>query len=149
MGENDERRRWEKKRGEEDGGDKPRFEKELMDSYFNEKRPIIGNEESLIDAIKQIGGLYLLDDKEKSVYRMSDRAASEIQDLAKDLIEKGIVESVWTGHKETLYSLPELVPYYKAAYGKNEKLTTAANKVYSKVKKNTKISHTYLKKYSK
>ena len=35
-----------------------------MDSYFNEKRPIIGNEESLIDAIKQIGGLYLLDDKE-------------------------------------------------------------------------------------
>ncbi|MEC7712714.1 MAG: ATP-dependent helicase, partial [Candidatus Thermoplasmatota archaeon] len=125
---------------EEDGGDKPRFEKELIDSYFNEKKPIIGNEESLIEAIKQIGGLYLLDDKEKSVYRMADRAASEIQDLVKKMIEEGIVESVWTGHKETLYSLPELVPYYKSAYGKNEKLTSSANKEYTKVKKNTKIS---------
>ena len=54
---------------------------------------------------------------------MSDRASSEIQDLAKRLIEDGSVESVWTGTKETLYSLPELVPYYKATYGKDEKLT--------------------------
>ena len=58
-----------------------------------------------MEAIKQIGGLYLLDDKEKSVYRMADRSGSEIQDLAKNLIEKGSVESVWTGNKETLYSL--------------------------------------------
>ena len=124
---------------EEDGGDKPRFEKELIDSYFNEKKPIIGNEESLIEAIKQIGGLYLLDDKEKSVYRMADRAASEIQDLVKKMIEEGIVESVWTGHKETLYSLPELVPYYKSAYCKNEKLTSSANKAYTKTSSNMQI----------
>ena len=126
---------------EEDGGDKPRFEKELIDSYFNEKKPIIGSEESLIEAIKQIGGLYLLDDKVKSVYRMSDRASSEIQDLAKQLIEEGIVESVWTGNKEIIYSLPEFVPYYKAAYGKNEKLSPSAKKIYSKIKENTKITN--------
>ena len=126
---------------EEDGGDKPRFEKELIDSYFNEKRPIIGSEESLLEAVKQIGGLYLLDDKEKSVYRMSDRASSEIQDLAKRLIDNGSVESVWTGARETLYSLPELVPYYKAAYSKDEKLSKSAKKIYSKVKENTKITN--------
>ena len=126
---------------EQDGGDKPRFEKELIDSYFNEKKPIISNEEGLIEAIKQIGGLFLLEDKEKSVYRMSDRAITEIQDLAKKMIEEGIVESVWTGQKETLYSIPELVPYYKAAYSKNDNLTTTAKKIYSKLDEKTKITN--------
>ena len=126
---------------EQDGGDKPRFEKELVESYFNEKRPIIGSEDSLLEAIKQIGGLYLLDDREKSVYRMSDRASSEIQDLAKNLIENGTVESIWTGSKETLYTLPELVPYYKAAYSKDEKLSASAKKILSKVNDSTKITN--------
>ena len=126
---------------EQDGGDKPRFEKELIDSYFDEKKPIISNEEGLIEAIKQIGGLFLLEDKEKSVYRMSDRAITEIQDLAKKMIEEGIVESVWTGQKETLYSIPELVPYYKAAYSKNDNLTTTAKKIYSKLDEKTKITN--------
>ena len=43
-------------------------------------------------------------------------------------------------NKETLYSLPELVPYYKATYGKDEKLSTSAKKTYSKIKENTKIT---------
>ena len=76
---------------------------------------------------------------------MADRAATEMQDMANKMIEEGIVESVWTGHKETLYSLPELIPYYKSAYGKNEKLTDAANKIYKKVKKNTTISYKFLR----
>ena len=126
---------------ENDGGDKPRFEKELINSYFNEKKPIISNEDTLLDAIKQIGGLYLLDDKEKSIYRMSDRAASEMQDLAKELIKSGAVESIWTGKKETLYTIPNSVPYYKAIYGKNEKLTEKAKKAYSKIKENTKLTN--------
>ena len=83
----------------------------------------------------------LLDDREKSVYRMSDRASSEIQDLAKNLIENGTVESIWTGSKETLYTLPELVPYYKAAYSKDEKLSASAKKILSKVNNSTKITN--------
>ena len=119
---------------EKGDGDKPRFEKDLIDSYFNEKRPIIGTREGVIQAIRQIGGVYLLNDRGKSVYRMSDMASSEMQDLCQDMIDEGTVESVWTGDKDALYVTPELVPYYKRIYGSEEKLSKEAEKAYKKLK---------------
>ena len=79
---------------EKGDGDKPRFEKDLIDSYFNEKKPIVGTREGLIQAIRQIGGIYSLNDRGKSVYRMSDMASTEMQELCQSMIEDGIVESV-------------------------------------------------------
>jgi len=119
---------------EKGDGDKPRFEKDLIDSYFNEKRPIIGTREGVIQAIRQIGGIYLLNDRGKSVYRMSDMASSEMQDLCQDMIDNRAVESVWTGDKDALYVTPELVPYYKRIYGSEEKLSKEAEKAYKKIK---------------
>jgi len=119
---------------EKGDGDKPRFEKELIDSYFNEKKPIIGTREGVVQAIRQIGGMYLLNDRGKSVYRMSDMASSEMQDLCQNMIKDGVVESVWTGDKDALYVTPELVPYYKRIYGSEEKLSKEAEKIYKKLK---------------
>ena len=119
---------------EKGDGDKPRFEKELIDSYFNEKKPIIGTREGVVQAIRQIGGIYLLNDRGKSVYRMSDMASSEMQDLCQNMIKDGVVESVWTGDKDALYVTPELVPYYKRIYGSEEKLSKEAEKIYKKLK---------------
>ena len=108
---------------EQGDGEKPRFEKELIDGYFNEKRPIIGSIEGIIQAIKQIGGIYLLNERGKSAYRMSDMATTEMQDLCHSLIEQGIVETVWTGEKDDLFVIPELVPYYQAIYAIDETLS--------------------------
>ena len=119
---------------EQGDGDKPRFERELINSYFNEKKPIVGTREGLVQAIHQIGGIYLLNDKEKSIYRMSDMAVTEMQELCHEMIDGGIVESVWTGEKEPLYVTPELIPYYKTIYGSDEKLSREAEKVYNKLK---------------
>jgi|TARA_B100000959_G_scaffold146779_1_gene154105 ATP-dependent Lhr-like helicase len=119
---------------EQNDGEKPRFEKDLIDGYFNEKKPIIGSREGLTQAIKQIGGIYLLNDREKSTYRMSDMATTEMQDLCHDMINEGHVESVWTGEKDDLFVIPELVPYYQAIYGIDEHLSKDAKKVYSKLK---------------
>jgi len=137
---------------EEDGGDKPRFENELIFSYFNEKKPIIGTKEGLIQSLRQIGGMYLLNDKEKSIYRMSDLPNSEMQDLCHEMIETNEVESVWTGQKERLFVIPELVPYYKRIYGAEKKLSKEAKKTYSKIKnvkeiKSKKISEELEKNY--
>ena len=120
---------------EKEDGDKPRFDREMIDSYFNEKRPIIGTREGLIQAIKQIGGIYLLTDKIKSIYRMTDMSNSEIQDLCQEMINEGIVESVWTGEKDNLFVTPDLVPYYKEIYSSEEKLSKEAEKVHKKIKK--------------
>ena len=119
---------------EQGDGDKPRFEKELIDGYFNEKRPIVGTREGIIQAIKQIGGIYLLNDREKSIYRMSDMAATEMQELCHNMIEEKIVESVWTGGKYDLFVTPELVPYYQVVYAIDEKLSKEAEKAYKKLK---------------
>ena len=137
---------------EKGDGDKPRFEKDLIDSYFNEKKPIVGTREGLIQAIRQIGGIYLLNERGKSVYRMSDMASTEMQELCQNMIEDGIVESVWTGDKDALYVTPELVPYYKRIYGSEEKLSKEAEKVYKKIKgkkviKSKKISDELEKNY--
>jgi len=137
---------------EKGDGDKPRFEKDLIDSYFNEKKPIVGTREGLIQAIRQIGGIYLLNERGKSVYRMSDMASTEMQELCQNMIEDGIVESVWTGDKDDLYVTPELVPYYKRIYGSEEKLSKEAEKVYKKIKgkkviKSKKISDELEKNY--
>ena len=124
---------------EEDGGDKPRFETELIQSYFNEKKPIIGTKEGLIQAIRQTGGIYLLNDKGKSIYRMSDMPNSEIQDMCHEMIEECAVESVWTGQKERLFVIPELVPYYKRIYAADEKISNNAKTAYKNIKKNKEI----------
>jgi len=118
---------------EQGDGDKPRFEKELIDGHFNEKRPIIGTREGIIQAIKQIGGIYLLNDREKSIYRMSDMAATEMQELCHEMIEEKIVESVWTGDKDNLFVVPELVPYYQVIYAIDKKLSKEAENAYLKL----------------
>ena len=118
---------------EQGDGDKPRFEKELIDGYFNEKRPIVGTREGIIQAIKQIGGIYLLNDREKSIYRMSDMAVTEMQELCHEMIAEKIVESVWTGEKDDLFVVPELVPYYQIIYATDEKLSKEAENAYKKL----------------
>ena len=95
----------------------------MIEGYFNEKKPIIGSREGIIQAIKQIGGVYLLNDRVKSSYRMSDMASTEMQELCHDLINEGLVESVWTGDKDDLFVTPELVPYYQAIYCSDDKLS--------------------------
>ncbi len=118
---------------EQGDGDKPRFEKELIDGHFNEKRPIVGTREGIIQAIKQIGGIYLLNDREKSIYRMSDMAATEMQELCHEMIKEKIVESVWTGDKDNLFVVPELVPYYQVIYAIDKKLSKEAENAYLKL----------------
>ena len=137
---------------EQGDGDKPRFEKELIDGHFNEKRPIVGTREGIIQAIKQIGGIYLLNDREKSIYRMSDMAATEMQELCHEMIEEKVVESVWTGDKDNLFVVPELVPYYQVIYAIDEKLSKEAENAYLKLNgvkdiKPTKICKELEKKY--
>ncbi len=118
---------------EQGDGDKPRFEKELIDGHFNEKRPIVGTREGIIQAIKQIGGIYLLNDRKKSIYRMSDMAATEMQELCHEMIKEKIVESVWTGDKDNLFVVPELVPYYQVIYAIDKKLSKEAENAYLKL----------------
>ena len=137
---------------EQGDGEKPRFEKELIEGYFNEKKPIIGSREGIIQAIKQIGGIYLLNDRVKSSYRMSDMASTEMQDLCHDLINEGLVESVWTEDKDDLFVIPKLVPYYQAIYCSDDKLSKNAKKAYdglkgTKVIKSKKVSQELEKKY--
>ena len=137
---------------EQGDGEKPRFEKELIEGYFNEKKPIIGSREGIIQAIKQIGGIYLLNDRVKSSYRMSDMASTEMQDLCHDLINEGLVESVWTEDKDDLFVIPKLVPYYQAIYCSDDKLSKNAKKAYDGLKgtkeiKSKKVSQELEKKY--
>ena len=97
--------------------------KKKMSGKTFEKKPIIGTKEGLIQSLRQIGGMYLLNDKEKSIYRMSDLPNSEMQYLCHEMIETNEVESVWTGEKDDLFVIPELTPYYQAIYGIDEKLS--------------------------
>ena len=60
---------------------------------------------------------------------MSDMATTEMQDLCHSLIEQGIVETVWTGEKDDLFVIPELVPYYQAIYAIDETLSKDSKKV--------------------
>jgi ATP-dependent Lhr-like helicase len=137
---------------EQGDGDKPRFEKELIEIYFNGKRHIVGTSEGIIQAIKEIGGIYLLNDREKSIYRMSDISAIEMRELCHEMIEEKIVESVWTGDKDNLFVVPELVPHYQVIYATDEKLSKEAENTYRKLKgikeiKSKKICKELEKKY--
>ena len=65
---------------------------------------------------------------------MSDMATTEMQELCHNMIEEGIVESVWTGEKDDLFVIPEIAPYYQAIYAIDETLSKEAKKVYDKLK---------------
>ena len=61
---------------EQEGGDKARFEHELVDGYFNEKAPLVDSPEGVLQAIRETGGLALLADRRRSVYRLSELPTS-------------------------------------------------------------------------
>ncbi|HJO28349.1 MAG TPA: ATP-dependent helicase [Candidatus Poseidoniia archaeon] len=113
---------------EQEGGDKARFEHELVDGYFNEKAPLVDSPEGVLQAIRETGGLALLADRRRSVYRLSELPTSELRETCETLIKEGHVESVWTGDSEPLFTLPEFIPYFRAVYGRSEQLSKPAQK---------------------
>ena len=113
---------------EQDGSDKPRFDRELVESYFHEKAPLVDSPEGVLQALRETGGLALLADRRRSVYRLSELPAGELHEACETLIDVGQVESVWTGDAEPLFTLPEFVPYYRAVYGRSDKLSKAGEK---------------------
>ena len=95
---------------EQEGGDRARFERELVDGYFNEKAPLVDSPEGVLPAIRETGGLALLADRRRSIYRLSELPTSELRETCETLIKEGHVESVWTGDSEPLFTLPEIIP---------------------------------------
>ena len=47
---------------------------------------------------------------------------TEIKELCEQAIDKGIVESVWTGKKEIMFNTSENISKYKTIYAKTIKM---------------------------
>ena len=118
-------------------GAKARFDRELVESYFNEKRPLIDSEATLREALRAMGALALLGGRggARSVYELADMPRNELTELCRRLIEKQQVESVWTGDTEPLFALPEQVPLYRAVYDPGGKLPVEARKALTTLKR--------------
>ena len=127
-----------KKVVERGDGSKARFDKDMVESYFNEKRPNIEGEKSLIRAIRICGGIELLESGVDLVYRNSVMKPTETRKLYEKSIEKGIVESVWTGKKEITFTTPENVSRYRAVYGKTIKMSKEKRESLEKIKRGKK-----------
>jgi len=114
-----------------------RFDRELVESYFNEKRPLVDSEATLREALRAMGALVLLGGRGggRSVYELADMPRNELADLCQRLIEEQQVESVWTGDSEPLFALPEQVPLYRALYDPGGKLPTEARKALTTLKR--------------
>ena len=121
-----------KKAVEKEGEGKARFDKNVVEGYFNEKRPSIVGEKSLIRAIRICGGIELFGSD--LVYRISEMRPTEIKKLCEEAIEKGIVESVWTGKKEITFTTPENVSRYRTIYGKTIKMDKERKESLEKIK---------------
>ena len=72
-----------------EGGTKARFDKDMVEGYFNEKRPNIDGEKSLIEAIRICGGIELFGSGVNLVYRISEMKPTEIKELCEEMYHNG------------------------------------------------------------
>ena len=119
---------------EKDGKAKARFDKNMVESYFNEKKPSIIDEKSLVEAIKACGGIELFGSGENLVYKISEIKPTEIKEICEKAIDGGILESVWTGKKEITFTTPENVSKYRTVYAKTKKINKEIKKNLQKIK---------------
>lgn len=85
-----------------------------VEEYFKEKRPFVEGREDLVEVIGKLQPLNLFVERGRNIYEYSDVERELLQKWCRELVDKGVVESVFKDGE--LWALAEDVGDLKALY---------------------------------
>src|SRR5205809_1047218 len=101
--------------------------------YFLRKRPKVGRKEDILSYLERVGDANLLQQKGRNVFEMATASFADVRKWAGQLMDEGIVESVWT--PQGIHWAPkDQVPNYVAVYAQRSRLKPPEEKVLALLK---------------
>src|SRR5207247_1087838 len=101
--------------------------------YFLRKRPKIGRKEDILSYLDRVGDANLLQQKGRNVFEMATASFADVRKWAGQLMDEGVVESVWTP-QGIHWALKDQVPNYVAVYAQRSRLKPPEEKVLALLK---------------
>lgn len=93
---------------------------DVVREHFRKKLPRIARREDLLSLVKRAGAMNLLREKGRNPYARSDVSHDKVRAWARQLIDEGCVQSVWT-NQGVVYAPTEDVPVYAAVYAQSSR----------------------------
>ena len=109
------------------------FPPEEIQAYFRKKLPLVARKEDILSYLDRVGDANLLQQRGRSLHEVATAAFPEVRRWAGQLMDEGLVESVWTP-QGIHWTRKELVPVYAAVYAQRSRLRPADEKVLADVR---------------
>jgi len=112
----------------EDQISKIQFQEDDIREYFRKKIPKVARKADLLAYLDRVGDANLLQQKGRSPFEVTSASFAEIRAWSGELMDEGLVESVWTP-KGIHWALRDRVPQYVAVYAQKSRLRPPEEKV--------------------
>ena len=110
------------------------FQEDQVAEHFRQKWPRVTSKEDIVTALGFAGAANIVQQKGDNIFDHAEAPFTDMRRMAAELIDAGVVQSVWTPRGVT-YALKSEVPYYAAVYSGSSKLDKADEKVLGILKK--------------
>ena len=109
------------------------FQPEEIHEYFARKLPKVLRKEDILSYLDRVGDANLLQQKGRSLFAASTAPFAEARKWAGQLMEEGLVESVWTP-QGIHWARKDIVPVYAAVYAQRFRLKPPEEKILALVR---------------
>ncbi len=109
------------------------FQPSEIVEYFRRKLPKVARKEDVLSYLDRVGDANLLQQKGRTVFEVASASFADVRKWAGQLMEEGLVESVWTP-QGIHWALKDHVPTYVAVYAQRSRLKPPEEKVLGLIK---------------
>ncbi len=117
------------------------FQEEQVAEHFAGKWPRITSKEDMVTAMSFAGACNIVQQKGDNIFDHSDAPFSDARKWSSELMETGVVQSVWTP-RGVLHALKSEVPYYAAVYAGDVHLDKTEEKALDALRKKPQTAKT-------
>ncbi len=110
------------------------FQEDLVAEYFRHKWPKVTSKEDMVTALNFAGACNIVQQKSDNVFDHAEASFSDVRRWASELMEAGVVQSVWTP-RGVLYALKPEVAYYATVYAGNVHLDKTEEKALDRLRR--------------
>ncbi len=75
--------------------EKFKFDKDVVNEHFWEKKPSFDSKEEMLEVIKELQPIHVLKEKGKNVFTRTDRSFEKVREWGKELLNEEKIQSLW------------------------------------------------------
>src|SRR5438445_1456765 len=114
------------------------FQPSEIAEYFRRKLPKVARKEDILSYLDRVGDANLLQQKGRTVFEVASASFADLRKWAGQLMDEGLVESVWT--PQGIHWTPkDQLPTYVAVYAQRSRLKPPEEKVLKLIKEKPRL----------